>query len=558
LLNSQMRRSFERQAACYLSTSLSASLNDTGSSRNLLSHRRKRQNPKVSIQVINSMMAAGAVQHELELVAHRRFTIRNAQGYLGPRPLLRVTQSGRPWTFGVAAFRGLMQPSLASRRMADQSTPTRIPDPPIVAPGRGGLRRTLAGSVLTGVASQAGLVVSGTLVARMLSVEHRGALALIVVIPIVFASIGTLAVPLAVTFDIARPGGRAAAALAAAAPLAVVQTAAISGCCFVASILLLATRSPDVRITGVVAIGYVPASVALQYGLAALLGLGRFHAFNVLRLAPGLIYAMYALVASILGGVGLAWLVIAWVSAYAIAGVLTLVHLRRVLDAERPKQRRDDLEAPSTGSLVRFGVRSLVGSLSPLGSLGADQLVAGLVLSPAGLGLYVVASSICNLPRFVAQSIGLVAYPHVAALPKGAQSRATIRLVLATSAAIGLTIIGLEIAAGVIVPLFFGSAYVAAVPVARILLVTALLFGIQRVLSDSVRGAGHLMDGTLAEGISWLALTPLIAAGWGSLDVISFSVALTVAAAAGLAGMVTIVGLRRVMNSSRARQSGLA
>ena len=41
--------------------------------------------------------------------------------------------------------------------------------------------------------------------------------------------------------------------------------------------------------------------------------------------------------------------------------------------------------------------------------------VIGLFLAPAALGLYVVAQAFTNLPRFISESVGAVAYPNIAA-----------------------------------------------------------------------------------------------------------------------------------------------
>ena len=42
-----------------------------------------------------------------------------------------------------------------------------------------------------------------------------------------------------------------------------------------------------------------------------------------------------------------------------------------------------------------------------------DQAVVGLFLTPAALGLYVVGLAFANLPRFIAQSVGYIAYPRI-------------------------------------------------------------------------------------------------------------------------------------------------
>ena len=68
----------------------------------------------------------------------------------------------------------------------------------------------VVGSVATGLAGQLMLVASGILVARALGVEGRGQLAVIVLVPSVLSQLGTLGVPLAVTYYVARDpdGGR--------------------------------------------------------------------------------------------------------------------------------------------------------------------------------------------------------------------------------------------------------------------------------------------------------------------------------------------------------------
>ena len=66
-------------------------------------------------------------------------------------------------------------------------------------------------------------------------------------------------------------------------------------------------------------------------------------------------------------------------------------------------------------SLLRFGIRGWLGTATPSEALRLDQVIVGLLLSPSALGLYVVGGSFSNLPRFIAQSVGLVAYPRIAA-----------------------------------------------------------------------------------------------------------------------------------------------
>lgn len=411
------------------------------------------------------------------------------------------------------------------------------------------LRRSAIESMLTGVLGQAFLVVSGILVARMLTVHGRGAVALVSVIPVILVNLGTLGVPRAVTYEAARPGGTARAALAAALPLAIIQTFGILVVGF-AIALFISAGQPDLRFDALIALAFVPFGVVIVFGLAALQGLRTFRAFNVIRLSPGVGYAAFACIVFVLGGADVRLVVLGWLLTNAIGAGLVVFQVNRELRVERASGGGYG-SPPSAGGLLRFGVRSLIGSLSPLGSMNADQVVVGLALSPAVLGVYVVASSVCNLPRFVAQSLGLVAYPHVASLTGGVQARAILRLMATTGAVTGLAIVGLELTVGILIPLFFGHAYADAVPIARVLLVSAFLFGMSRVLSDSLQGAGRPLDGTVAEAASWIALALALAVLWNSMDGVRFGVAMIVAAGASLSTL-TVLAFFNVARPSRA------
>jgi Na+-driven multidrug efflux pump len=72
------------------------------------------------------------------------------------------------------------------------------------------------------------------------------------------------------------------------------------------------------------------------------------------------------------------------------------------------------------------------------------------------------------------------------------------------------------------------------------LLVSAYLFGIGRVLSDSLQGAGRPLGGTVSELIAGLTLASVLVVLWGSLDAFRFAVAMTFAAGAAL---VTLAGI---------------
>jgi O-antigen/teichoic acid export membrane protein len=183
-----------------------------------------------------------------------------------------------------------------------------------------------------------------------------------------------------------------------------------------------------------------------------------------------------------------------------------------------------------------------------------DQAIVALLLSPTALGLYVVAMSFTNVLRFLSQSIGLIAYPRVAAQGDHLDARRTLwrYFWLATAVCILIAAI-LEAVAGWLVPFMFGAEFQPAVPITRIVLLGAVFLGARRVLTDGVRGIGRPVAGTVAELVSWVWLVPalvLLTPRWGATGV---AWALATAAAVSLISLCVIVNW-----PSRGRGAGRA
>jgi O-antigen/teichoic acid export membrane protein len=185
---------------------------------------------------------------------------------------------------------------------------------------------------------------------------------------------------------------------------------------------------------------------------------------------------------------------------------------------------------------VGFGVRAQIGTASPLETFQIDQLLVGVIAGPVALGFYVIGSAFMNLPRFIAQSLGMVAFPRVAAarMAGGAQEVAK-QALYATVLLSGGTVVILELAMGALVPLFFGGAYDAAIPVARILLIAAFCFSLRRVLGDTLRGANRPLPGTFAEIATWLVYLVAVVPLTLTWEAKGAATAVAIAAAVGLA-----------------------
>ena len=146
--------------------------------------------------------------------------------------------------------------------------------------------RRIGGTALAGAAGQGGLVVSGILAARMLGPVDRGHLALLILVPLVIALVGSCGLPVALTRAIAQQRDRAGTIVRAARRLILVQVVVLTA---VADLIAWRLSGGDSETVRAAALATLPLELGLLgqiYGLAILQGQHRFRAFNVMRTAP--------------------------------------------------------------------------------------------------------------------------------------------------------------------------------------------------------------------------------------------------------------------------------
>jgi O-antigen/teichoic acid export membrane protein len=397
--------------------------------------------------------------------------------------------------------------------------------------------RSTIGSFVSGAAAQAGLLGSGILSSRILGPEDRGYLALLILAPLILCHVGGLGLPLATTYYIGKTPASAGAIIRLLVKPALLQIAVFG----VVEALVLRTyadgQPADVQRAALLCGLLLPSWLASEYGYAILQGQQRFGVFNVVRSWSKLLHALILAVIFALGRGSLPLVAGSWLAVSWLETAVTLLVVSRGVDwAFRPSP------LPRLRQMARFGATALPGAISPIETLRLDQVIMGWFAAPAPVGIYVTAGSFTNLPRFVAQSVGVIAYPYVTAQAHRATAwRATWRFFW-VSLLIALAMAGVVAAlAETLIPLFFGDEFVEAVPVARILLLASALASGRRVLADGARGLGYPGLGTMAEVVSWSAI--LVAAPFllGRYGTSGMAAALVIGASVGLVTLV--VGL---------------
>ena len=150
-------------------------------------------------------------------------------------------------------------------------------------------------------------------------------------------------------------------------------------------------------------------------------------------------------------------------------------------------------------------------------------------------------SAFANLPRFIAQSVGYIAYPRVAA-SRGEQAwRELWQFFWLATGAAALVVLALELGVSWLVPAFFGDEFSGAVVLTRILLIGALFLSARRVLTDGAQGLGRPGLGTIAEVSSWAFLLPALAIFTPLWDARGVALALAVSAALSFAVLLGLL-----------------
>lgn len=393
-------------------------------------------------------------------------------------------------------------------------------------------RREAIEGLASGFYVQALLLVTGIVAARILGPEERGQLALVWIVVLTLVQLGTLGLPLAVTFEIAT-GSRVNTLFRVLRPVVVAQVATAIVLYGVLAMIVLEGRVPQTPI--LIAVAVIPAWLVQGYVLAALQGKHAFRPLHVMRVLAMSLYTAFLVVGVLAGQSSLLFVTGAWVVAYVLGGFGSFFVVVRMM--AREAREGEDEKRPALGSMLRFGLSGFLGSVSPTETFRVDQLVVGLALSTQDLGLYVAALAFCNLPRFMAQGLGLVAYPRIAA----EADRAIQRRLLWRFAGLG-TLAALVVALPLVafdeelMTLAFGDAFAGAATTMQILVLGTVVLCARRMLADGLRGAGAPGAGSLAEVVALIALVPailLLAPPYG-LEGIAVALAISYAVSLGV------------------------
>jgi O-antigen/teichoic acid export membrane protein len=414
------------------------------------------------------------------------------------------------------------------------------PAEPAGTPAKRGNRTNLALTLGANLGILGLTMVSGTLNARILGPAGRGELAAIQTIPSFLGMLALLGLPSAVGyFSARRPAEARAFALTGV------------GMCLLASIPAMvagywlmpwALQGQPAYVVDEARhyLAFIALQALVMLPYMALQGLGRFGLWNVLRLTPYLV-ALGAIALTVYGGNPSAGkFSVRYLLLYTLVAPLTFAALwsrskANVAGPAGPHRARE---------LLRYGLPSALMIPAGMLNLQLDQMLMAAWLPSQVLGLYAVSVSWSGLMYPAFGALGSIVFPTLAAVQDAAVQRALVgRSMRPAVIVVVLLGAGLALVTPFSFPLFFGKAFLPAVPTALILVVAGMVVSLNNLCGEMLRGLGaprwplYSQIAALPVTIGLLiALLPR----WGTVGAAIASLVAYI-----VAGFVCIVGIMR-------------
>lgn len=396
----------------------------------------------------------------------------------------------------------------------------------------------------SGMTAGLGLV-GGVVLARSLGPTFRGEMAGLVAWIGMLAAVGDIGVGYAASYFVAKSPERTNSIWSQA-----IVTAAMVG---TALALFTAVILPShLHLAGItfgpmlVGLFSVPWMLAANHQSYLLLGAGHLGDMNRIRLTAAAAYALGVVVLALARVRTPSGFVLVFALAHFLSATVSTLYCRIRL-AVRFVPSRNGLR-----QLFSYGAKTQLGSLSAQANVRLDQLIMSLFASPSELGLYVVAVALSSLAGPLYSALSLVVIPSVLSAPtrRDGATRAVRHIAFAVAVSVPV-LCGLAVLALWLLRLLFGEQYVAATPIARVLLAASVFQGVNQISAAVLRSMGQPGRTGIAElagGIVTAAMMALLLQRMGGLGAaISCLVAY---ATASCVYLVTIITAARAPNAS--------
>jgi O-antigen/teichoic acid export membrane protein len=378
--------------------------------------------------------------------------------------------------------------------LVEQVDAAEVPDAEVAE----GAAAPMVGSfVATGII-QAMQAVTGVVLARVLGPSDRGELAALILWPTMISVVGSLGIAQSSTYHAAR-AKHLGEVVGGALMIVFLDSLLLVAIGWAILPLVLGGHDSHVVHEGQIFLSaFIPLSLLAQSMMSILNGSHRFVWFQSLRVVMiGTILIGIALLAAT-GNLTVRSAAGAYVFAYLLAAVIALAVVLRSVHVSRVSLTR-----VKTRALLAFGLKSQLSQSMWSLNERADQLVISIFFSATSLGLYVVAVTLTSLTTLIGFSFAVVALPLIAPVDAKDERRRVARLIVSATLVCGFLVsVPIFILEPVLIKFFFGAEFVDAAGVGRVLLVAAIVFGLNRVMEALLQAVGRPLESSIGEAVA--------------------------------------------------------
>jgi O-antigen/teichoic acid export membrane protein len=343
---------------------------------------------------------------------------------------------------------------------------------------------TLLVRVLMAVAS----VAAGVVVARWLGADGLGKLAVLNVTAAMCVQVGSLGLPSASVYFIARDRSRLASIA-----LNSLVFAFLTGGLLALLIYLAAEISPGLfgsvspALLGLAAVS-IPFQLVSLLGLNIFLALGRVVRFNFLELAGQLLLPINAALALMAFRAGLPLLVLLNTTASVSLSLLIVFSLGQEIAARGVKAGRVRADTKLLKSMTGYGLKSHVAAMAGILIFRADLLIVNHFRGAHEAGVYAVASQVSMMLMLLPGVVATLLFPRIAA-GDDACGKASALITRHTAFVMLMVCLG-SVPLSFLLPVFYGAQFADAMTQLLILLPGVYLVSIEAVMVQHFNAAG--------------------------------------------------------------------
>ena len=368
---------------------------------------------------------------------------------------------------------------------------------------------------------------SGIMLARLLGPSGRGQLAICILWPALIASLGSLGIKDAVIYFTAK-GERPERLVPTCLGLAVVQAVILTGAGFILLPLFLNRHEPDIVRDTLLFLLFIPLNLIGQYFISIYEGLLKIHFANFLRLIVPIVTFAVTIVLLITESPSVR------IILYSHLGGNLVIVMVCLYAYVKENGVAGNLSMKLACELLRYGIRSHLGTITNSLNYKLDQMLISLFLPTQSLGFYVVAVSASGVGGSLATAFRLVLFPTAAKSKNLIESQRLISdFLLKTFVLVSFSSIVLLILFPFVFPLIYGEAFSSSILPAQILLVAVIFSSIRDILAFSHRALNHPLVAAkseiyalMATGTGLIVLLPLLGITGAALaSLLAYSVA---------------------------------